>query len=205
MVCYEPFDLLEAIRESAPADRLWQYVILCLRGIGANQVAELVDRRRAGELDDQALNNYRFELFTQSQQTAGGGHSQGRKPRHLSAATQRAQAADAAFHPQWDVRRIAFPVTLHTRHILQREQCDWLRCLFANPFQPITFSPSWLTSTAVALATSIYDSRDFSAMPILADALQDAGCDNDDILTHCRQPGEHVRGCWVVDLILGKT
>ena len=50
----------------------------------------------------------------------------------------------------------------------------------------------------------MYESRDFTAMPILADALQDAGCDSDDILTHCRQPGEHVRGCWVVDLLLGK-
>jgi hypothetical protein len=51
---------------------------------------------------------------------------------------------------------------------------------------------------------AIYDSRDFSAMPILADALQDAGCENTDILDHCRGSGPHVRGCWVVDLVLGK-
>jgi hypothetical protein len=51
----------------------------------------------------------------------------------------------------------------------------------------------------------MYESRDFSAMPILADALQDAGCDNDDILSHCRDTSlTHVRGCWVVDLVLGK-
>jgi hypothetical protein len=50
----------------------------------------------------------------------------------------------------------------------------------------------------------LYESRDFSAMPILADALQDAGCDCDDVLAHCRGPGPHVRGCWVVDLVLGK-
>jgi hypothetical protein len=50
----------------------------------------------------------------------------------------------------------------------------------------------------------MYDSRDFSVMPILADALQDAGCDNEDILSHCRGDGPHVRGCWVVDLVLGK-
>ena len=53
-------------------------------------------------------------------------------------------------------------------------------------------------------AQQMYESRDFSAMPILADALQDAGCDNADILDHCRGPGPHVRGCWVVDLVLGK-
>src|SRR5205814_838558 len=68
-----------------------------------------------------------------------------------------------------------------------------------------SFSPEWRTETAVALARTMYDSREFSAMPILADALQDAGCDNDAILSHCRDANQpHVRGCWVVDLVLGK-
>jgi hypothetical protein len=80
-----------------------------------------------------------------------------------------------------------------------------LRDIFGNPFRPATFDPAWRTSTAVALARGMYESRDFTAMPILADALQDAGCDNDDILNHCRGPGPHVRGCWVVDLVLGKS
>ncbi len=75
------------------------------------------------------------------------------------------------------------------------------RELFGNPFRPISFSSSWRTDTAVLLARQMYDSRDFSAMPILADALQDAGCDNDDILSHCRDATRaHVRGCWVIDL-----
>jgi|SRR5579883_1668556 len=87
----------------------------------------------------------------------------------------------------------------------RRYQASLLRDIFGNPFCPMTFSHSWRTDTAVALASQMYDSRDFSAMPILADALQDAGCDNDDILTHCRDPKQpHVRGCWVVDLILDK-
>ncbi len=74
-----------------------------------------------------------------------------------------------------------------------------------NPFCPVTFSSEWRTDTAIALARQMYESREFSAMPILADALQDAGCDNDDILDHCRGDGPHVRGCWVVDLVLGKS
>ncbi|MBN9117823.1 MAG: hypothetical protein J0I06_01415 [Planctomycetes bacterium] len=78
------------------------------------------------------------------------------------------------------------------------------RDIFGNPFCPVAVEPSWLTSDVRALATGIYEDRAFDRMPILADALQDAGCDNDDILSHCRQPGEHVRGCWVVDLVLGK-
>jgi hypothetical protein len=83
--------------------------------------------------------------------------------------------------------------------------CDCVRDIFGNPFRPATLDPAWRTSTAVAIAKGMYESRDFGAMPILADALQDAGCDSDDILDHCRGPGPHVRGCWVVDLVLGKA
>ena len=74
-----------------------------------------------------------------------------------------------------------------------------------DPFRPpAAFSSAWRTDTAVALARQMYESREFGAMPILADALQDAGCDSADILDHCRGPDPHVRGCWVVDLVLGK-
>ncbi len=83
-------------------------------------------------------------------------------------------------------------------------QAGLLRDIFGNPFRPVPFESAWLTSTVVAIAQGMYESRDFSAMPILADALQDAGCGNDDILNHCRGDGPHIRGCWVVDLVLGK-
>ena len=83
-------------------------------------------------------------------------------------------------------------------------QANLLRDIFGNPFRPVAFDPAWLTETVVGLATAISDDRAFERMPILADALQEAGCENSDILTHCREPGVHVRGCWVVDLVLGK-
>jgi hypothetical protein len=80
-----------------------------------------------------------------------------------------------------------------------------LHDIFGNPFRPVTFPPAWRTITTVALAKLIHESRDFGAMPILADALQDAGCEDADILNHCRDvSATHVRGCWVVDLVLGK-
>ncbi|AWM42539.1 hypothetical protein C1280_36235 [Gemmata obscuriglobus] len=85
-----------------------------------------------------------------------------------------------------------------------RTQANLLRDIFGNPFRPVTFSPSWRTGTAVALASGMYESRDFSAMPILADALQDAGCDRAEVLEHCQRDGPHVRGCWVADLVLGR-
>jgi DNA-binding TFAR19-related protein (PDSD5 family) len=75
-----------------------------------------------------------------------------------------------------------------------------------NGFRPVTFAPAWRTETAVTLARQMYDSRDFGSMPILADALQDAGCDCEQVLNHCRATGApHVRGCWVVDGVLGNT
>jgi hypothetical protein len=83
-------------------------------------------------------------------------------------------------------------------------QAELVRCIFGNPFRPVTPDPSWRTSTVVALAQQMYESRDFAAMPILADALQDAGCVDEAVLDHCRTDGPHVRGCWVVDLLLGK-
>jgi hypothetical protein len=91
-----------------------------------------------------------------------------------------------------------------TELIARKEQVEIIDCIFRIPSRPITLNPSWLTSTALALATGIYSEKAFDRMPILADALQDAGCDNEDILNHLRGPGPHALGCWVLDLILGR-
>jgi hypothetical protein len=83
------------------------------------------------------------------------------------------------------------------------KQVPLLRDIFGNPFKPTPFDPSWRSETAVSLARQMYESRDFSLMSIMADALQDAGCADEDILNHCRGSGPHVRGCHVVDLVPG--
>jgi hypothetical protein len=79
-----------------------------------------------------------------------------------------------------------------------------LHDVVGNPFQPASLEPHWITENVVGLALAIYDERCFDRMPILADALMDAGCFDDEILNHCRSEGPHVRCCWVVDLLLGK-
>jgi hypothetical protein len=79
-----------------------------------------------------------------------------------------------------------------------------LRDLIGNPFRTVTVDPRWRTSDVTELARAIYEDRAFDRMPILADALMDAGCTDEQILGHCRGAGPHVRGCWVVDLVLGK-
>ncbi|HEX4606917.1 MAG TPA: hypothetical protein VH092_01805 [Urbifossiella sp.] len=79
-----------------------------------------------------------------------------------------------------------------------------LRDLFGNPFRPAAADPSWLSAEVVSLADSIYVGRRFDRLPRLGDALQEAGCDRADILAHCQSGGPHARGCWVLDMALGK-
>jgi hypothetical protein len=80
-----------------------------------------------------------------------------------------------------------------------------VREIFGNPFRPVAFDPGWRTSDVMLLARGIYDERAFDRMPILADSLQEAGCDSDELLNHLRDPhAAHVRGCWALDLVLGK-
>jgi len=81
-------------------------------------------------------------------------------------------------------------------------QCEMVRDMQIYPEITVGFDPAWRTSTAVAMARGFVESRDFSAMPILADALQDAGCEDPEILEHCRAEKPHYRGCWVIEMIL---
>ena len=82
--------------------------------------------------------------------------------------------------------------------------CLIARDIFGNPFRAATIDPRWGTSTVTSLAQAIYEDRAYDRLPILADALEEASCDDADLLAHLRGEGPHVRGCWAVDLILGK-
>jgi hypothetical protein len=95
------------------------------------------------------------------------------------------------------------PYLQEEERILEK-QVETLKDIIGNPFRHVTMDPRWLTSTVVDLATTIYDHRAYERMPLLADALMDTGCDKEEIIAHCRGEGPHVRGCWVVDLLLGK-
>jgi len=106
-----------------------------------------------------------------------------------------------------ELRGVAFYAAMGSGRGEKKKQITLLHDIFGNPFHATTSDPSWLTwndSTIRKLAQTIYDERAFDRLPILADALEEAGCDNPDILDHCRSGGPHVRGCWLVDLLLGK-
>jgi hypothetical protein len=87
-------------------------------------------------------------------------------------------------------------------------QADLVREIVGNPFRPVAINPDWLAANdglVVSLARTIYDERAFERMPILGDALEDAGCADPTILDHCRRVESHPRGCWLLDLILGRS
>ena len=112
----------------------------------------------------------------------------------------------ASFVAALDAADAAWGVAREGVNLLGSTPSDLIRDVFGPlPFRPVAAAPSWRTSTVVALAAGIYAERAFDRLPILADALQDAGCENADVLDHCRGPGPHVRGCWAVDLVLGKA
>jgi hypothetical protein len=125
-------------------------------------------------------------------------------PGAAAIADQAAQAV--AIHIAIAVPDREFTRTRDATYTAERAaQAAIAREIFGNPFRPDGFSPAWRTDTVLVLARLIYESCDFGALPILADALQDAGCEDHELLAHCREPGAHVRGCWVLDLVLGKV
>ena len=86
-------------------------------------------------------------------------------------------------------------------------QAIFVRDIF-NPWLTPMIPLAWLTwhdGLPVSMAWRMYDTRDFADMPVLADGLEEAGCQDQDILGHCRSGGEHVRGCWLLDLLMGKS
>lgn len=109
----------------------------------------------------------------------------------------RSLAAEDAWEAAWGVAR-------EGGNLVGAAPCEIMREVFGNPFRPVTADPSWLTPTVVAIASGAYLDQAFDRLPVLADALEDAGCESADLLAHCRDEAPHVRGCWVVDLMLGK-
>jgi len=221
-----PWEMLNFARERASARKLRLFACACCRSV-LNEFAPGVAERSLvaaelfadGELKADTLGQVRHTLdasasaATRDAERTGSGYL-----RYLLYACRNACSAaagpdtvgqNAALHA---ARAAAdFPLIGAERAEsmeLRAEcaaQCELLRCLVGNPFAPVAFDPAWRTSDAVALAQSMYESRDFTAMPILADALQEAGCDNEQVFTHCRDARDHARGCWVCDALLGKA
>jgi hypothetical protein len=188
----DPTPMLEFLKNKATARKLWRYTL------GCGEPTE-VDPRffLAAELHSEGGRSEQFLQFL-----ANHGLSE------LQVAWVNAyrMAENAPATSDWPalrwLRRAFTPSA--SRYPVGEVQAGLLRDIFGNPFRSVTTNPTWLTFNVVALAEGIYADRAFDRLPILADALQDAGCANPEVLSHCRDGGVHVRGCWVVDLLLGK-
>jgi hypothetical protein len=202
LVCGDPNGVLAATGARATERKVRLFCVACCR-----QVLHLAPaaRRKSAETllgvterfaDGQATKAERLGAEKKARRSYSMVHAA--LPARCTPADAFYVARDAGEFAEYGKKGVAYDLTQAAQAGLARD------ILGPLAFRPLVPDPNWLTSTVAALAHQMYDSRDFSAMPILADALQDAGCDHPDILGHCRGPGPHVRGCWVVDLLLGR-
>jgi hypothetical protein len=178
----DPTPMLECLRGKASDRKLWLFTVACLGRVrpwslerGVRLAVETTERYAEGRATDAEMLEYNTQI------------------------NALASAVHAAEHSQelcGNKRRKAEP----------QAQADLLMEIVGNPFRPVSLDPAWLTTDVRLLASGIYEEKAFERMPILADALQDAGCDSDELLNHLRDPKQtHVRGCWALDLALGKS
>lgn len=213
----DPGKALEAVRATASERKLRYFACACCRrlwhivGRDCHTLCETTERFADRQANEDELRTAAEEAHD-SDWTAALAFEEAASLEdiHSSAGGAAGNAAyafaDAATHyPGFPETDPDFALALRSE---KRVQCQYVRDIFGNPFRPTpTLDPAWRRwhdGTVAKLAQRMYDSRDFTAMPVLADALEEAGCSSRDILEHCRRPGPHVRGCWVADLILGK-
>jgi hypothetical protein len=199
----KPSDRKMRLFAVASCRRIWDL----LRDERSRQAVEMLAAYLENQLGERELQIAEREAEEANKKTENGEH-----------VSRRAASAVSFALSSEELRRVGFTyvdnaicaaqsaVKAHDNHSLEESaKSHIIRDIFGPlPFRNVGFPSAWVTSDVLALAQPIYDERAFERMPILADALEDAGCDNPDILEHCRQPGEHARGCWVVDLVLGK-
>jgi hypothetical protein len=213
-----PDDMLECLRGGGRASerKLRLFACACVRQVwhrvveaASRQAVQAAEQYADGQIPLEALRTARAQASVSLRGPRGAPHGALKGAR----ATTREPALVAAREAQreviqevWNKARWTWQTAPAVKEAGHRQQCVLLRDLFGPlPFRPVAFDQAWRTKTAVAVAQVIYDERDFAMLPVLADALEDAGCENEEVLAHCRQQGgAHVRGCWVVDLILGK-
>jgi hypothetical protein len=215
LACTDPTPMLEFLRGKVSDRKLRLFACACCRRVrhllnmeSGQTLAEISERyadrlATEGELEA-ALAKADDDFETVDHRTQSG--EDAASATLLAAVRGVTYASDAAWY---STKAVGYTASSHGGKCIaeaaeRHGQADLLRGIFGNPFRLVSLDPAWQTPTVLALAQSIYDQRAFERLPELADALEKAGCTNAYLLAHCRQPGPHVRGCWVVDLILGK-
>jgi hypothetical protein len=225
--CDDPRLMLDHLRDAASPRKLRWFACACVRSVWSHlidersqravEVAELYADGRAesaalAEAESQAFEVARAADLrsTVSDPAWAASRAAARAASYdaFGAATGSAFIAALCFAPwAFDKGTVAHHGDPVAKAEARRRQCRLLRDVLGNPFRAPSVSPDWLSwndGTVLRLARHVYQDCRFDALPILGDALEDAGCTDETLLSHCHEPGEHVRGCWVVDLCLGK-
>jgi hypothetical protein len=229
LACTDTREMLAFIRGKASDRKLRLFACACCRRIWELLQAE---GRRAveaaeGHADGLVAADEMGEAGTDARRPVGdfyeaanlGGHGVVLTGGLAAAEAAACCTAPAALSCEWAARTAAFAFGHPAGGIIPLGspaegvvQCRLLHDLSGNPFRPVRLDPAWGTPQVVALAQAAYDERvlpaghlDPTRLAVLADALEEAGCTEQTMLAHLRGPGPHVRGCWAVDLILGRS
>jgi hypothetical protein len=224
LVSTDPTPMLEFLSDKAAERKLRLFAVACCRQVWpllfderSRDAVELVELFADGLATQEELARASLAAF-RAYEDAFFDHRSGAG----SAATTAYNTTRTAPITNSDGTQLPFHSTHHSvTYVLSTVQdCSvenerlsgMLKGIFGNPFRLVSIEPTWQTPTVLAIAHAAYENRNLPAgtldpdrLAVLADALEDAGCTSADILNHLRQPGEHVRGCWVVDLLLGKS
>jgi hypothetical protein len=226
LCCTDPTPMLAFLRGKASERKLRLFAVACCRRIWglltderSRQAVEVAERYADGLVSSREL---RFALEDAKAAYCDGGDAfYGLRtdipPPHSTAphATAMHTAVSGGWSPSEAANSAAYAVFSNPRRPYSQEEVNaavapecaaqavLLRDIFGNPFRPVVPDPAWQTLSAVTLARTIYDERSWELLPLLADLLEEAGCPAE-VSDHCRGPGPHVRGCWVVDFLLGK-
>ncbi len=197
--CNEPHKMLEFLHNSGmSSDRKFRlFAVACSRRIWSwidalgREAVEVAERFADGFASSDELRAARLACQGAGDQAAW----------YAAATNANIAARNAARSAQAGVARSPL-LGSEAAELLVQAELVWE--IFGDPFRPVSLDPLWRTSNVFKLAQTIYDEQVFDRMPILADTLEKAGCDNADVLAHLRGPGLHVPGCWALDLVLGK-
>jgi hypothetical protein len=218
----DPQPMLDFLQGTGTDRKRWLFAAACYRGAPhlledehIRQGLEVLERRADGQATGKEIRDVSRacrEAYFELEATAGDEGSQVRAfaslilYRLLIASSGRYAAQDASHAARLIIHAnlMSEPVQaiIRTR---SEGHCRLLREVFGDPFQRLAFASVWRSPQALALARAVYEDRSWHELPLLADALEEAGCTEETVLSHLRGPGPHVRGCWPVDLILDRA
>jgi hypothetical protein len=220
LTCTDIYKMLEYLRGKTSDRKLRLFAVACChrpfyqvddeRHRRAIRLAERLADEEVDEAEWRGVYDPAYELWRETSAASLAAQRQAPRGTPEVEALLNAEMATAAgwavLEDAWEAAYQATGVEWDQEHADEEEQqIALLRDIIGNPFHPVEVDRSWPTQDVLMLAGAIYDNRAFDRMPILEDALEEADCDNADILAHCRSQAAHARGCWVVDAILGKS